>query len=670
MPYLGKTPSQATRQRYYKTASGGETSISGTMTTGGTLTFNDGEFVDVSVNGVALVAGTDYNTSTANTIAGLSALAANDQVEIVVYDTFSVFGGNVDGDFNINNGTLAAEAVTVTSLTSTGDVKLGDSDVLYLGDGLDLQIQHNGSGTFITDAGTGDLHIRTDTNLNIQNAAGSENKAVFTTDGAVELYHDNDKKFETTSSGVSITGGFAATDGCTISTADNDAQLTLTSTDADATVGPILKLHRDSSSPATSDIIGQILFHGEDDAGNDQEYARITTSIRNPAHLSEASNFTIETQKAGDKVSRLKMNENETVFNEDSKDIDFRVEGNGNANALVVHGADDFVGIGLGTPKKRLHIQDTSSDGMIILDRADTSADHQICFAHNYGNSNQSGGNYFGIGVDDSENRLVFAFDANSQASLSSDAKMALDANGTFLVAKTSTDKTVSGFAFEPGSDAQCHMTAASGINLILNRQTSDGTLVQLRHADTTEGSIVVSGSTVSYNGGHLSRWSRLLDGSRSEALLKGTVMSNLDDMITWSHDEVLWTENDKLPKDVSAGDVRRAAYTEDNEQLNHTKASDTEGDINVAGVFVAWDDDDDDYEDFYIAMTGDFVIRIGKDTTVARGDLLMSAGDGTAKPQGDDIVRSKTIAKVTSVTKSHTYDDGSYLVPCVLMAC
>ena len=107
MPYLGKTPSQATRQRYYKTASGGETSISGTMTTGGTLTFNDGEFVDVKLNGVSLVAGTDYNTSTANTIAGLSALAANDQVEIVVYDTFSVFGGNVDGDFNINNGGLA-----------------------------------------------------------------------------------------------------------------------------------------------------------------------------------------------------------------------------------------------------------------------------------------------------------------------------------------------------------------------------------------------------------------------------------------------------------------------------------------------------------------------------------------------------------------------------------
>ena len=58
---------------------------------------------------MSLVAGTDYNTTTANTIGGLSALAANDQVEIIVYDTFSVFGGNVDGDFTISNGTLTTD---------------------------------------------------------------------------------------------------------------------------------------------------------------------------------------------------------------------------------------------------------------------------------------------------------------------------------------------------------------------------------------------------------------------------------------------------------------------------------------------------------------------------------------------------------------------------------
>ena len=109
----------------------------------------------------------------------------------------------------------------------------------------------------------------------------------------------------------------------------------------------------------------------------------------------------------------------------------------------------------------------------------------------------------------------------------------------------------------------------------------------------------------------------------------------------------------------------------EDNEQLNRCKISEIEGDVDVSGVFQSWDDDDDEYtNDFVLAVTGDFVIRIAQDTTIARGDLLMSAGDGTAKPQGDDIIRSKTVAKVISTHVSTTYDDGSYCVPCVLMAC
>tara|TARA_R100000995_G_scaffold55968_1_gene27637 strand:- start:99 stop:542 length:444 start_codon:yes stop_codon:yes gene_type:complete len=147
--------------------------------------------------------------------------------------------------------------------------------------------------------------------------------------------------------------------------------------------------------------------------------------------------------------------------------------------------------------------------------------------------------------------------------------------------------------------------------------------------------------------------------------------------MCEWAYDAqdaVLYTENDELPEGVNVGDVKvpaRDAGTEDNEQLNRMKVSDVEGDKNVSGVFQAWDDDDETYtNDFYCAMTGDFVIRIAKGTTVERGDLLMSAGDGTAKPQDDDIMRSKTIAKVTSNTVSTTYSDGSYCVPCVLMAC
>lgn len=186
-----------------------------------------------------------------------------------------------------------------------------------------------------------------------------------------------------------------------------------------------------------------------------------------------------------------------------------------------------------------------------------------------------------------------------------------------------------------------------AGSPVTVNRVASGGgTLIAFNKAGNFEGSIEVSsGGAVSLNGAHLCRWSQLPGGNARTAILRGTVLTNLDEMCEW-------------------GD-------EDNPQLNRMQVSSVEGDVNVSGVFQSWDNDDPVYvNDFYCAMTGDFVIRIAQGTTVARGDLLMSAGDGTAKPQGDDIVRSKTVAKVTSTIVSETYDDGSYCVPCVLMAC
>jgi hypothetical protein len=183
-----------------------------------------------------------------------------------------------------------------------------------------------------------------------------------------------------------------------------------------------------------------------------------------------------------------------------------------------------------------------------------------------------------------------------------------------------------------------------SGACLGVNRKTDDGTIVSIRQDGTEEGAISVSGSTVTYGGGHLARWSQLPNDEDPSTLLKGTVMSNLDEMCEWVEEE--------------------------NEQLNKTKVSDIEGDPNVAGVFVSTSFDEAGPLDFFVAMTGDMIIRIAEGVTVQRGDLLMSAGDGTAKPQDDDIIRSKTIAKVTSTHVTCTYDDGSYCVPCVLMAC
>ena len=262
------------------------------------------------------------------------------------------------------------------------------------------------------------------------------------------------------------------------------------------------------------------------------------------------------------------------------------------------------------------------------------------------------------IGTPNSHN-LTFATNNAERMRINSDGRVNIGGTSAVVIS-SSEELTVEGAV---------GIKNANNVGLGINRDGGDGNLIGFQESGTLEGTISVSGTTVSYNGGHLSRWSQLTDGTEDTTIVKGTVMTNLDQMAEWSYDEGVYTIDDTLPDGVSVGDVR-PAYTEDNEQLNCMAVSSVEGDANVAGVFVNWDEDDDGFNDMNIAMTGDMVIRIASGTTVARGDLLMSAGDGTAKPQGDDIVRSKTIAKVTSTTVSHTYDDGTFLVPCVLMAC
>jgi prepilin-type processing-associated H-X9-DG protein len=357
---------------------------------------------------------------------------------------------------------------------------------------------------------------------------------------------------------------------------------------------------------------------------------------------------------------KILINNTGMTVNEDSADLDFRVESNGNANMLFVDGGNDRVGIGTNSPGHLLHLK--NSNPTIRLEDSDGASNI-------YGLLQADGAGSVYIKADDAGNsgstKIAFEVDGSERARI--------DSSGRVLIGTTSTvidTSPIFQVVADQAANFQATVTTSGGTVLNVDRANADGNLIRLRQAGTTEGTISVSGSTVSYNGGHLSRWSQLTDGTEDLTIVKGTVMTNLDQMAVWSYDEVLWTADDELPDGVSVGDVKTAAYTEDNEQLNCMAVSSVEGDTNVAGVFVNWDNGDEDFNDMNVAMTGDMVIRIAQGTTVARGDLLMSAGDGTAKPQGDDIVRSKTIAKVISTNVSHTYNDGSYLVPCVLMAC
>jgi hypothetical protein len=335
------------------------------------------------------------------------------------------------------------------------------------------------------------------------------------------------------------------------------------------------------------------------------------------------------------------------------------VDASAPADSIAIDSSGN-VGIGTSSPSYSLDVAGDIRTSSGVLRVGATGGDTIDIFQVSGGGYlSQPGSRWLGFGTNNTE-------------------RMRIDSSGRVLIGTTSIPSAVSssnvGIGFDPSGYAIFCRDDANPLNIC--RQTTNGVLISFYKAGSLEGSISVSGSTVSYNGGHLARWSQLPDSSKDETIVKGTVMTNLDAMCEWSHPDEYWTEDDELPVDedgnptAAVGDLKKAAYTEDNEQLNRMAVSSVEGDTNVAGVFVNWDNDDDQFNDMNIAMTGDMVIRIAQGVTVARGDLLMSAGDGTAKPQEDDIVRSKTIAKVTSTHVSHTYDDGSYLVPCVLMAC
>ena len=143
MPYLGRsTDGFGVRDRFVFTASGSETSLSGSDDNSRTLKYQDGTYIDVFMNGVLLLRGTDYNTTTANTIAGLASLAANDIVEIIVYDVFSVAntvpqtGGEYTGSVVFNSN------ITVDG--NVNDEGVYDDRTIML-DGTDSSFSNEGS---------------------------------------------------------------------------------------------------------------------------------------------------------------------------------------------------------------------------------------------------------------------------------------------------------------------------------------------------------------------------------------------------------------------------------------------------------------------------------------------------------------------------------------------
>ena len=138
---------------------------------------------------------------------------------------------------------------------------------------------------------------------------------------------------------------FTINDGTTITTADNTDTLTLISTDADATQGPVLNLYRNSSAVEDDNDIARINFTGNDSGGNATIYASTRVIINDVTDGTEDTQIIHSQMIGGAFVSTLRCKPDEIVLNDSSIDLDFRVESNGHAHAFFVNGGDDNIGL-------------------------------------------------------------------------------------------------------------------------------------------------------------------------------------------------------------------------------------------------------------------------------------------------------------------------------------
>lgn len=124
-------------------------------------------------------------------------------------DSTSISNGTSNVSVANNSDVTVTQGGTTVGTFTANSLDLNDDISLRLGNAQDLRLRHDGSNSYIDDAGTGDLYIRSN-RTRIGKYTG-EDSIVVNADGDVELFHDNTKKLETTSTGITVTGTVAAT---------------------------------------------------------------------------------------------------------------------------------------------------------------------------------------------------------------------------------------------------------------------------------------------------------------------------------------------------------------------------------------------------------------------------------------------------------------------------
>jgi hypothetical protein len=173
MAYIGKSPSVGIRNRFLFTATSGQTTFSGADDDSRTLSYTDAKFLDIYLNGVLLDPNTDYTATTGTSVVLAEGAATDDLVEIIAFDTFSLFDGTFEDDVTVGRDLSVTRNVSVTGSLGVGVANPSTSlDVVRAGvqplriestSGTEVQINMvNTGGNVQLEAHSGNFNIDAD----------------------------------------------------------------------------------------------------------------------------------------------------------------------------------------------------------------------------------------------------------------------------------------------------------------------------------------------------------------------------------------------------------------------------------------------------------------------------------------------------------------------------
>ena len=179
------------------------------------------------------------------------------------------------------------------------------------------------------------------------------------------------------------------------------ALVRMESSDAGANTAPDLELYRNSPSPASNDFVGYLNFTANTLASGIKVNAgQIAVRLKDVSGDNVNSTLQFFNRVGNANTNVLSLGESATVFNEDSKDIDFRIESNGDANMFTLDGGNNNIGIATspnsntllhivddGTKSNTVRIESTDNDTAVgpVLDLRRNNADGSATDGDNLG---------------------------------------------------------------------------------------------------------------------------------------------------------------------------------------------------------------------------------------------------------------------------------------------